>query len=149
MVNFKHRFVVSASLASVMEYHRRSRSMVDITPPPVFVRIRSSPERLSEGDDMDFTLWLGPLPIHWKARIEQVSNEGFVDRQIKGPFEYWKHNHVFKAVGENQTEVRDEIIFKIRKHLFWGLIGLGMWLSLPLLFAYRAWKTRQILNSLI
>ncbi|MEZ4584038.1 MAG: hypothetical protein R3A10_20780 [Caldilineaceae bacterium] len=57
-----------------------------ITPPPVIVRVHRAPELLGEGDEMDFTMWLGPLPIRWLARIEQVTPVTFVDRQLRGPF---------------------------------------------------------------
>ncbi len=33
-----------------------------------------------------------------------------------------------------------------RRHWFWRLVGMGMWLNLPILFAYRGWKTRQLLE---
>lgn len=96
---------------------------------------------------MDFTLWLGPFPIRWVARIEDVSSAGFVDRQLRGPFRHWAHRHSFSAIDENTTAVVDEIEFSFRKHPWWGLVGIGMWLSLPLLFAYRGWKTRQLLED--
>ena len=117
-----------------------------ITPPPVVVRVQQAPDELGEGDEMAFTMWLGPLPIPWLARIEDVSGEGFVDRQIDGPFRQWVHRHRFVAVDATTTEVIDEIEAKPRLHLLWSLVGLGMWLSLPLLFAYRSWKTKKLLE---
>ncbi|HRX05275.1 MAG TPA: hypothetical protein P5148_19150, partial [Anaerolineae bacterium] len=33
-------------------------------------------------------------------------------------------------------------------HPIWGPVGLGMMLNLPLLFAYRGWQTRRLLNGL-
>ena len=96
---------------------------------------------------MDFTLWLGPLPIRWTARIEDVTPAGFVDRQIRGPFQEWAHRHTFEPVDETTTEVVDTIEFSLKKHPLWGLVGLGMWLSLPLLFAFRGWKTRRLLTT--
>jgi len=72
-VIFQHRFLVHAPLKKVAEFHSRSASMADITPPPVLVRIHQSPAILSEGNEMKFTLWVGPLPIHWHAHMENVS----------------------------------------------------------------------------
>jgi hypothetical protein len=34
---------------------------------------------------------------------------------------------------------------RLRSHAIWGLVGLGMWLGLPGLFAFRAWKTKRML----
>jgi len=118
-----------------------------ITPPPVVVRIRRAPARLDDGDEMDFTMWLGPLPLNWLARIEDVSPNGFTDRQLRGPFREWIHRHTFTPVDETTTAVVDEIELELRAHLWWGVVGLGMWLSLPLLFAYRGWKTRRLIQA--
>jgi ligand-binding SRPBCC domain-containing protein len=146
-MKYKHRFQVKAPLAAVAEFHSQSASMGDITPPPAVVKVHEAPARLGDGDEMDFTIWLGPLPVRWKARIEDVSPTGFVDRQLEGPFRRWIHRHNFKPVDEETTEVVDEIEFKLAKDPVRGMMGLGMTLSLPLLFAYRGWKTRRMLTD--
>jgi len=146
-MRYKHRFQVEAPLAAVAEFHAQSASMGAITPPPVVVRVHSAPARLDDGDEMDFTMWLGPLPLHWLARIEDVSPTGFTDRQLRGPFREWIHRHTFTPVDETNTAVVDEIELELRSHLWWSLVGLGMWLSLPLLFAYRGWKTRRLIQA--
>ena len=146
-MKYKHRFKVKAPLAAVANFHRQSASMGAITPPPVVVKVHQATPQLEAGAKMDFTLWLGPLPIRWQARIEEVSPSGFVDRQLDGPFRQWVHRHSFKSVDEKTTEVIDHIEFKLDQRPVKGLIGLGMGLSLPLLFAYRGWKTRRLLRN--
>jgi ligand-binding SRPBCC domain-containing protein len=95
---------------------------------------------------MDFTLWLGVLPIRWKARIENLSETGFSDRQLRGPFSAWVHEHLFIQVDGDSTEVQDKIRLQIRLHIIWFWVGLSFYLGLPLLFKYRAWKTRRMLE---
>lgn len=146
-MNYHHRFTVNAPLGRVAEFHSRSASMGAITPPPVLVRIHSAPAVLAEGDAMDFTMWLGPLPLRWQARIEQVSANGFVDRLERGPFTRWDHRHSFNALGETTTVVSDDVEIELSQNWFWKLVGLGMWLTLPMLFAYRQWKTKRILEQ--
>jgi ligand-binding SRPBCC domain-containing protein len=143
---FRSRFRVHAPLADVVAFHRHAASMAAITPPPVIVRIHEAPIELAEGSEMDFTLWLGPLPIRWRARIEAVDDHGFRDRQLVGPFRHWLHTHRFVPVGENTTEVRDTIELALADRWPKRLIGLGLWLSLPVLFAYRRWQTRRLLT---
>jgi ligand-binding SRPBCC domain-containing protein len=143
---YRHKFKVKASLAKVADFHARSTSMAAITPPPVVVRVHQAPARLDEGDEMKFTLWLGPLFIRWVARIEDVSVTGFTDRQLHGPFNHWVHRHTFEPVDETTTAVTDEIEFSLQRHPGWKLVGLVMKLNLPLLFAYRGWKTRRFLE---
>lgn len=95
---------------------------------------------------MRFTLWLGPFPIHWHAAIEAVSDTGFADRQLSGPFAHWVHRHTFIESGDGLTTVRDEIEYVYRRHLVWGAVGRLFVLGLPVLFAYRAWRTRRLLT---
>ena len=97
---------------------------------------------------MEFTLWLGPLPIRWLARMEQVSSQGFVDRQLKGPFQKWVHNHRFESIDDANTRVIDSITLALRPHLLWGPVGLFMRIGLPILFAFRAWRTRRLLETI-
>jgi ligand-binding SRPBCC domain-containing protein len=146
-MKFNHTFTVKAPLSAVAAFHRQSRSMGAITPPPAVVRLHRAPQDLGEGDEMEFKIWMRPLPIRWKARIEQVSAQGFTDRQLQGPFKEWAHRHVYHALDAHTTEIGDEIVGRLRPHILWGLVGLGIWLSLPLMFAYRAWKTRRFLQE--
>lgn len=146
-MNFTHRFSVDASLKTVVNFHRQSASMGRITPPPIVARIHSAPEQLSEGDEMRFTLWMGPLPLRWHARIENVTPNGFVDRQLDGPFDRWVHRHIFVPDGESRTTVVDVVDAKLNSRPIWKLLGLGMWVGMPALFAYRGWKTKRLLRS--
>ena len=56
----------------------------------MIVRVHRAPERMASGDEMDFTLWAGPMPLRWVARIEDASPNGFTDRQVRGPFASWR-----------------------------------------------------------
>ncbi len=146
-MRFRRSFKVHAPLPKVVEFHMRSTNMAAITPPPIMVRNQQAPDRLQEGDRMEFTMWFGPLPIRWAARIESVTPSGFVDRQLAGPFNRWLHRHSFQSLTAGTTEVTDEVEYEIRPHPVWGPIGLMMGLGLPILFAYRGWKTRRLLQG--
>lgn len=145
-MQFQYEFLVNRPQRDVFEFHRHPSALEDITPPPIIMKLQDAPDPLTEGASMRFTTWLGPLPLRWESRIENVNETGFTDRQIMGPFTEWVHRHDFLPHSKDQTEVRDHIELAIRPHLIWGPIGIGMVLGLPLLFAYRAWKTRHLLN---
>jgi len=142
-----HTFRVQAPRAQVAAFHAAASSLGAITPPLIPMQLHQALERLDAGDEMSFTLWLGPLPVHWLARVEEMSPAGFVDRQLEGPFAAWTHRHRFLAVDEATTEVVDEIEARLAPHVLSGAVGLAMWLGLPLLFAYRGWKTRRLLEG--
>jgi ligand-binding SRPBCC domain-containing protein len=146
MKTFRHRFTVNSPLQKVSDFHRASKSMADITPFPVIVKIHQAPDLLEEGSVIDFTMWIGLLPVHWIAKIENIGENSFTDRQIHGPFTEWLHQHKFTEVAEGLTEVEDTVQASSKKHWVWWMIGSIMWLTLPLLFTYRAWKTNHLLQ---
>ncbi len=144
-MNYQHRFRVQAPLEAVAEFHSHPAAMAAITPPPIFVQVHQAPPA-ADGQAMDFTMWLGPLPLRWQASFEDVTATGFVDRMVQGPLAAWSHRHSFVPVGDAQTDVVDELAVQVRRHPVWGPIGLGMSLNLPVLFAYRQWQTRRLLE---
>ncbi len=146
-MQYRHTFTVQAPLAAVASFHAQSRSMGAITPPPVIVRVHRAPDDLGEGDEMAFTLWLLFLPIHWVAQIQEVTPTGFTDIQVSGPFTSWKHKHSFVKHNDTLTEVLDIVEATLSPNPIKWLIGASMWLSMPVLFAYRAWKTRKLLQQ--
>ncbi|MGB6421453.1 MAG: hypothetical protein WBF05_06405, partial [Anaerolineales bacterium] len=81
MRHYSHRFQVQASLEAVAEFHRDSRALKQLTPPPLFISFNNV-ESLAEGSVADFIMWLGPLPIHWVATHSEVDPmQGFTDSQ--------------------------------------------------------------------
>lgn len=146
-MRFRRAFEVAAPQAAVAEFHRGAAGFRALRPPLVPMRLHGAPERLAAGDEMDFTMWLGPLPVRWVARIEETGPGGFVDRQIRGPFASWLHRHRFEARGAARTLVVDEIEARLRRHPIWGPAGWLLWAGLPPLFAWRAFRTRRLLEA--
>lgn len=146
-MRYHHRFVVNAPLEAVRAFHSRSASMGSITPPPIIVQVHRAPPMLDEGDEMAFTLWMGPLPVRWTAQFSDVGPGGFTDTMVRGPFTRWEHRHSFVPIDDLRTEVIDTLQIEPSRHWFWGLVGRSMIAGLPLLFAWRARRTRALLES--
>lgn len=145
-MKYHHRFRVNAPLAAVSSFHRQAESMAVITPPPIRVQVHQAPFELSSGDEMDFSLHMGPFRIHWIALIEDMTEAGFTDTQLHGPFLSWNHRHSFISLGVGVTEVDDLVIADVMLTLKGRLLGWIIWLGMPFLFAYRGWKTRALLE---
>ena len=146
-MKFTHTFRVRAAQETVAEFHRSAASLRAITPPVIPMRIHAAPPRMNDGDTTDFTMWLGPLPVRWVARVDQISGAGFVDRQEQGPFQLWVHTHRFVAVDATTTDVQDSIEAELGVGFTNRLKSLLMWLGLPFLFAFRGWQTRRLLEK--
>lgn len=145
MNSFSHRFQVLASLEKVTAFHRDTRALKLLTPPPMVVCLNNI-EPLLEGSISDFTMWLGPIPVHWVAEHHEVHEYGFRDIQIRGPFQAWEHTHKFSPITEDETEVLDYVQAQPSRHLIQGILARFMWRNLPLLFTYRAWRTKRALE---
>ncbi len=145
-MQYFHTFLVQAPLENVVAFHRSASSLEAITPPFFFMSGLEAPDQLIEGSQMSFRLWLGPLPVEWKARIENVTASGFDDVQLSDPFESWVHTHSFSVPSAGLCQVEDKVQMRLRHHLLWFPVGLIMALGLPLLFTFRGWKTKSMLE---
>jgi ligand-binding SRPBCC domain-containing protein len=147
MKTFSHRFRVDATLEEVAAFHRDTRILKKLTPFPLWVQIHKM-EPLTENSRANFTIWAGPIPLRWEALHTNLSEQGFTDTQIKGPYKYWSHNHHFNSINPETTEIIDEVRASYGEGLFWGLVTRLMWLGMPILFAFRGWRTRKSLEKL-
>lgn len=147
MRHFHHEFQVNAPVERVAEFHRSTQVLKLLTPPPLFVSFNHV-DPLGEGSIADFTLWLGPLPIHWVAVHSDVNLlEGFTDTQVEGPFRMWVHRHKFERINDDTTKIIDEIKGQPSNHPLWGIVSRFMWSTLPFLFSYRVWRTKRAVSA--
>ena len=143
---FDYAFTVDAPLDAVRDFHRNTSALKRLTPPPTLVQLHSI-EPLAEGSVSEFTLWVGPLPLRWKAVHRDVSAQGFTDVQAAGPAAKWEHTHSFVPLSEGLTEIREHIEFEHKPGL-WGLVTRVLFSrpNLLLMFGYRRWVTRRALQ---
>lgn len=146
-MEFKSQFTVRATIESVRTFHHSASSLRAITPPIIPMTSVEAPDPLTDGAELAFTLWMGPIPVRWTAQIEDSQPHGFVDRQLNGPFASWSHEHSFIPIDERSTRVDDHVTYQLKSNPVWWLLGGSMALGLPLLFRYRAYKTKQILEK--
>ena len=142
MPSFDYRFTVNASLRDVSDFHSDTRALKRLTPPPTIVQLRSV-EPLGEGSVSEFTLWVGPLPLRWKAVHRDVSENGFTDIQVDGPAKKWEHTHTFSATGPKTTEIGEHIEYEHQQGV-WGIVTRVLFAkpNLYLMFTYRKIATR-------
>jgi ligand-binding SRPBCC domain-containing protein len=95
-------------------------------------------------------IFVGKYPprMRWQARLEEfVADSHFIDIQIAGPFEYWRHAHIFKARG-NATEMIDRVEFSLKGGRFWNrLVSPVLKLFFYFYFCYRHYRTETLVKS--
>ncbi|QDS99892.1 SRPBCC family protein [Adhaeretor mobilis] len=147
MAIFDYQFIVNAPLATVVAFHHDTSALRKLTPPPTYVQLHDI-EPLGEGSVSRFTLWVGPLPLHWKAVHRDVSPHGFTDVQAEGPAKRWEHTHTFAEISANATRVSEHIEYE-HAGGFWGLVTrvlFAKW-NLFLMFTYRKFVTQWCLRK--
>ncbi len=139
---FDYKFTVQAPLEAVRDFHRDTSALKKLTPPPTIVQLHQI-EPLAEGSVSRFTLWVGPLPLRWKAVHRNVSERGFTDVQSEGPARKWEHTHTFTPLSAGVTEIQEHIEYE-HKRGFWGIVTRILFArpNLYLMFSYRKLVTR-------
>lgn len=115
-----------------------------ITPPTLRFRILTArPIEMREGALIEYALRMRGVPIRWRTRIEAYDAPArFVDRQVRGPYRLWCHEHVFEEI-EGGTRMTDRVRYQTPLAENW----LGRWMhdrfirpDLEGIFAFRRAK---------
>ncbi len=140
---FDYRFRVNAPVEAVSAFHFEPDILKALTPPLMVMQVKLF-EPIAEDSVAEFRMWMGPLPVSWKAVHSDVSPAGFTDTQVAGPMKAWIHTHRFNAIEDGTTEVHEHIEFEHHGGLrgIWSRI-LFPRIGLNALFATRAWITRR------
>lgn len=147
MRTFDYSFMVRASISAVADFHRDTRALRRLTPPPVFVQLHCV-EPMAEGSISKFTLWFGPLPIYWTAQHSKIDTlHGFTDTQICGPMKNWVHTHAFSDDTPKLTCITEHIEYDHYDGVQ-GLISRLLFtpIGLKMTFFYRNFVTRRLLE---
>jgi ligand-binding SRPBCC domain-containing protein len=113
--------IVPASLDETFTFFADAANLERLTPPWLNFRIRTPmPITMAEGLEIEYRIVLHGLPIPWLTRID-VWEPGvrFVDRQVRGPYRWWHHEHRFEAVAGG-TRVIDHVEFVPRARVISG-----------------------------
>lgn len=140
---FESRFTVAAPVEFLTQFHFQQGILKRLTPPMTYMQVHRF-DPLANGSVADFTIWMGPVPVHWVAEHSEVTATRFIDTQTAGPMKYWKHTHTLTAVDNKTSEVHDHIEYEHDS----GLRGLWSRLLFPraalfMLFRYRRWVTQR------
>ena len=134
--------VVPASLDHAFAFFADAANLQRITPPWLhFSILTPMPVEMRAGLEIAYRISLYGLPMPWQSRIDLWEpGVSFVDRQIVGPYRWWRHEHRFEVV-RGGTRVIDQVDYAPR--VGW-LSGTLVRRDLDRIFAYRHEVLRQV-----
>ena len=106
----ERQLVVAMSLDRCWRFFSNPANLAKITPPELGFRVLSAqPPEIHPGLMIRYRVSpLFKLPMTWVTEITHVrAPEYFVDEQRVGPYRMWHHEHTFRAVDAEHTEVTD------------------------------------------
>jgi ligand-binding SRPBCC domain-containing protein len=146
VVEFKQ--VMPGTVEQMWAFHAHPKAFLRLTPPPIFIQVHRNSIANLTGGDVEFTMWLGPIPLRWHAQHKPgPTPTSFVDHQLSGPMAYWEHMHTFKTVPGG-VELTDHITLDHKPGVA-GIFSRLMFDGLPLriFFFYRHLRTKMGLAS--
>lgn len=98
----------------VFEFFADPRNLERLTPEWLQFKILTPPEvEIRQGALLDYRLRLRGIPLHWQSEIAVWQPpRRFVDRQTKGPYSLWVHEHTF-ADQDGGTLVGDKVQYAV------------------------------------
>jgi ligand-binding SRPBCC domain-containing protein len=136
--------LVRSSLDETFAFFADAANLERLTPPWLNFGIRTPmPLVMRAGLEIDYRIRLYGVPIPWRSRIDVWEPRvGFVDRQLIGPYRWWRHEHRFEAT-ESGTLVIDHVEYLPR--LAW-LASRFVRRDLERIFTFRQESIRNLLR---
>jgi ligand-binding SRPBCC domain-containing protein len=110
LTSLRYETVVPASLETTFAFFSDASNLERLTPAWVqFSIVTPLPIVMRAGLEIDYRIRLHRVPLAWTSRIDVWEPaRRFVDRQIVGPYAWWRHEHRFETIAGG-TRVIDEV----------------------------------------
>ena len=103
--------IVAAPALEVFRWHEQPDALAALAPAGL-VRIENQDGGIRDGGRVTLSVGIGPARVRWVARHHgYIPGRRFCDEQVQGPFDVWRHAHLFEPVGPLQTLYEDRVEF--------------------------------------
>lgn len=103
--------IVPRSLSETWAFFSRPENLEKLTPEDVSFKIKTPVQGVEMYPGMAIQYRVSPFPgvgMDWVTEITQIQqHKYFVDDQRVGPFALWHHQHHFRALSDEKTEMKD------------------------------------------
>jgi len=123
-------------LPEVFHFFSDARNLERLTPEWLrFNVLTPEPIPMAVGTTIDYRLFWHGIPLRWTSEIAAWEPpHRFVDRQLRGPYRLWHHEHRFEE-ADGGTSVIDEVEYAV-----WGgalAVRFGVRRDIERIFEYR------------
>lgn len=137
---------VNAPIEEVWNFFSNPNNLAVLTPPEFKLQFIGEPSsRMFTGQRIAYVMSLLPgFRIRWEGEItEVIQRQRFIDEQRKGPYAFWRHQHLFYE-KEDGTEIHDSLEYSLP----FGMIGaVGQPFvkrKMNAMFTYRNEKLKEV-----
>ena len=138
--NFTKEIKIGVSQEMLFNWHESPGAFDRLTPFWEKVQIKTQNGGIRNGDEVKVKVnVLGPITLDWHLRHQDyIEGQQFVDKQVSGMFDYWKHSHVMCKTDHENSVLRDSIEYKLPLGFIGDLFGQNFVISkLNRLFKFR------------
>ncbi|MCG8552181.1 MAG: TIGR01777 family oxidoreductase [Desulfobacterales bacterium] len=117
---FTEKIKINAPVPALFAWHERDGAISRLTPPwaPLSLVARKG-KGIDKGVEVTFKIKIFGIPMKWQARhIDYKENAMFRDCQIKGPFAFWEHSHLFHERSTDLSVMEDQVRFQLPFGIF-------------------------------
>ena len=102
--------LLDAPITEVFSFFSKAENLEQLTPKTLKFKILTPlPIEMRMGALIDYKIKIRGIPMTWKTEISiWEPGKRFVDRQLKGPYKQWIHEHRFVSEG-NKTRMFDTV----------------------------------------
>jgi ligand-binding SRPBCC domain-containing protein len=111
---YKHVMIVSKSVENTFEFFSHPENLGKVTPSYLqFTFLTPLPVEMRKGTIIDYRLTIYKFRVHWRTEITLWEPpHRFIDKQIKGPYRLWVHEHTFESVNSG-TRMTDLVEYAV------------------------------------
>jgi uncharacterized protein (TIGR01777 family) len=117
---------ISVPVDALYRYHASGGALQRLLPPWQDIRLQSwkggnrSQHKakweqfgdISVGSEVTLSIHKGPFAVTMRAKhVEESNPHGFVDEQVQGMFQQWKHQHQFLPLSTQHSQLTDSISY--------------------------------------
>jgi ligand-binding SRPBCC domain-containing protein len=146
LFHYKSQVSLRRPRDNVFNYVSDAMNLEALTPPWLHFKILTPlPINIEKGTLIDYRLRIHGIPVRWRTEIVLWEPPfRFVDRQVRGPYRLWVHEHRFL-----ETESGTSMIDTVEYDVFGGRLIERLFVrsDIDKVFAYRRHKVIELFGG--